>query len=145
MSQDVVMTNAGRTYGGLSPQQRSNDRRERLLNAARALIADSGVAPITVDMVCQQAKLSKRYFYTEFATKDDLLDACAEDLFGRLWAGIEKVLTTTRAVTASTAPYAPSCTPWHPTPPTPAYTWNVQGSPDCVTVNSRRSASSASR
>ena len=95
MSQDVVMTNAGRTYGGLSPQQRSNDRRERLLNAARVLIADNGVAPITVDMVCQQAKLSKRYFYTEFATKDDLLDACAEDLFGRLWAGIEKVLTTT--------------------------------------------------
>jgi AcrR family transcriptional regulator len=44
--------------------------------------------------VCQRAGLSKRYFYAEFATKDDLLDACGEDLFTRLWAGIEEVLTT---------------------------------------------------
>jgi AcrR family transcriptional regulator len=45
-------------------------------------------------LVCQRASLSKRYFYTEFATKDDLLDACAEDLFSRLWAKMEEVLTT---------------------------------------------------
>jgi AcrR family transcriptional regulator len=88
------MTVAGRTYGGLSPEQRSQDRRARLLDAARALIADGGVAPLTVDLVCQRASLSKRYFYTEFATKDDLLDACAEDLFSRLWAKMEEVLTT---------------------------------------------------
>ncbi len=79
------MTVGGRIYGGLTAEQRSQDRRDRLLEAARALIADGGVAPLTVDLVCQRATLSKRYFYTEFATKDDLLDACAEDLFGRLW------------------------------------------------------------
>ncbi len=94
MGQDVLMTVAGRTYGGLSPEQRSQDRRERLLDAARALIAEGGVAPLTVDVVCQRANLSKRYFYTEFATKDDLLDACAEDLFGRLWAKMQEVLDT---------------------------------------------------
>lgn len=88
------MTVEGRTYGGLSAEQRSQDRRARLLQAARALIADGGVAPLTVDLVCQRAALSKRYFYTEFATKDDLLDACAEDLFGRLSAQMEQVLTT---------------------------------------------------
>jgi AcrR family transcriptional regulator len=88
------MTLRGRTYGGLSPEQRSQDRRERLLAAARALIAEGGVAQLTVDVVCQRAGLSKRYFYTEFASKDDLLDACAEDLFTRLWSGIEEVLAT---------------------------------------------------
>jgi AcrR family transcriptional regulator len=88
------MTVAGRTYGGLSPQQRSRDRRARLLDATRALIAEGGVAPLTVDTVCQRAGLSKRYFYAEFATKEDLLDACAEDLFSRLWAKMEDVLTT---------------------------------------------------
>ncbi|MGB8387029.1 TetR/AcrR family transcriptional regulator [Mycobacterium sp.] len=89
------MTVAGRSYGGLSPEQRSRDRRIRLLDAARALIADAGVAPLTVDLACQRASLSKRYFYAEFATKDDLLDACADDLFGRLWTKMETVLTTT--------------------------------------------------
>jgi AcrR family transcriptional regulator len=93
MGQDVVMTVGGRTYGGLSAEQRSQDRRVRLLEAARALVADSGVAPLTVDLVCQRAALSKRYFYTEFAGKDELLDACAEDLFGRLVAQMDKVLS----------------------------------------------------
>lgn len=88
------MTVGGRTYRGLSAEQRSQDRRARLLEAARALIADGGVAPLTVDLVCQRAALSKRYFYTEFATKDELLDACAEDLFGRLVAQMEDVVTT---------------------------------------------------
>ncbi|BBY63591.1 TetR/AcrR family transcriptional regulator [Mycolicibacterium helvum] len=89
------MTAQGRTYGGQSPQQRSLERRERLLDAARELIAEVGVAPLTVDLVCQRAKLSKRYFYTEFATKDDLLDACADDLYTRLKAAMETVLSTT--------------------------------------------------
>lgn len=84
----------GRTYGGLSSRQRSQERRERLREAARALIAEIGVAPLTVDLVCQRANLSKRYFYTEFTTKDDLLDACAEDLYIRLKAAMETVLTT---------------------------------------------------
>jgi AcrR family transcriptional regulator len=95
MGQDVVMTVEGRTYGGLSSQQRSQERRERLLDAARELIGEVGVAPLTVDLVCQRAKLSKRYFYTEFTTKDDLLDACAEDLYTRLKAAMETVLTST--------------------------------------------------
>ena len=56
------MTVEGRTYGGQSAEQRSQDRRTRLLDAARDLIADTGVAPLTVDRVCQRANLSKRYF-----------------------------------------------------------------------------------
>lgn len=94
MGQDDVMVVEGRTYGGLSSRQRSQERRARLLDAARALIAEAGVAALTVDLVCQRAKLSKRYFYAEFATKDDLLDACADELYDRLKAAMEAVLTT---------------------------------------------------
>lgn len=94
MGQDVVMTVEGRTYGGLSAEQRSRDRRARLLGAARALIAEIGVAPLTVNVVCQRATLSKRYFYSEFATKDDLLSACADDLYGRLYAAVDDVIRT---------------------------------------------------
>jgi AcrR family transcriptional regulator len=88
------MAPGGRTYGGLSAEERSRERRSRLLEAARMLIAEAGVAPMTVDVVCQRASLSKRYFYTEFATKEDLLDACADELFSRLGAKMEEVLTT---------------------------------------------------
>ncbi|WP_328350207.1 TetR/AcrR family transcriptional regulator [Mycobacterium sp. NBC_00419] len=84
----------GRTYGGLTAQQRSQERRERLLDAGRALVAEVGVAPLTVDLVCQRAGLSKRYFYAEFATKDDLLDACADDLYTRIYAGAVEVVRT---------------------------------------------------
>lgn len=94
MGQDVVMSVAGRSYGGLSALERSQSRRERLLAAARDLIAEGGVAPLTVDLVCQRANLSKKYFYSEFATKDDLLDAGAEDLFTRLLAAMDEVLAT---------------------------------------------------
>ncbi len=93
MGQDVDVT-VGRVYGGLSAEQRSADRRARLLAAARACVADVGVAPLTVDVVCQRAGLSKRYFYLEFAGKDELLDACADELFGRLSAQMEHVLAT---------------------------------------------------
>lgn len=88
------MTVDGRTYGGLTAEQRSLERRQRLLDAARSLVAEAGVAPLTVDLVCQRASLSKRYFYTEFATKDDLLDVCADDLYTRLYDTMTEVVRT---------------------------------------------------
>ncbi len=88
------MTVEGRTYGGRTAEQRSQERRRRLLDAARDLIGEVGVAPLTVDLVCGRATLSKRYFYAEFASKDDLLDACAEDLYTRLKSAMEVVLAT---------------------------------------------------
>lgn len=94
MGQDGVMTAEGRSYGGLSAAQRSQERRQRLLEAARAVIADNGVAALTVDLVAQRANLSKRYFYTEFSSKEDILDACAEDLYSRLYAGMDQVVRT---------------------------------------------------
>lgn len=42
---------------------------------------------MTAELVCQRAGLSKRYFYAEFDARDDVLDACAEELFTRL-AGV---------------------------------------------------------
>lgn len=86
------MTTDGRTYGGLSAEQRSRDRRQRFKQAARDLISEIGVADLTVDLVCRRANISKRYFYDEFTAKDDILAACAEDLYSRLRAGIQTEL-----------------------------------------------------
>lgn len=85
----MPVTATGRSYGGLSAEQRRAERRRRFLDAARGLIREIGVAPMTVDMVCEHAGISKRYFYQEFTTKDDLLEACAEDLYSRLWTSMQ--------------------------------------------------------
>src|ERR1700756_4549742 len=84
MSQDTS-PETGRTYGGMSAEARARSRRQRLIEAAQAVIAEHGVAALTVEQVCQKAELTKRYFYADFSGKDDLLDVCAEQLFTRLW------------------------------------------------------------
>src|ERR1700739_795222 len=91
VSQDTP-AETGRTYGGMSAEARARSRRQRLIEAAQAVIAEHGVAALTVEQVCQTAELTKRYFYVEFSGKDDLLDVCAEELFSRLWNAMDRAL-----------------------------------------------------
>ncbi|MEH3053232.1 MAG: helix-turn-helix domain containing protein [Patulibacter minatonensis] len=73
------MSPAGRQYGGRSPEDRRDDRRQRLLAAGLALIGETGLAALTVRGVCARAGLTPRYFYEEFGTGD----ALARELFDR--------------------------------------------------------------
>src|SRR6201997_411617 len=91
MSQDTS-ADAGRIYGGMSAEARARSRRQRLIEAAQTVIAEHGVAALTVEQVCQTAELTKRYFYADFSGKDDLLDVCAEQLFSRLWDAMDGAL-----------------------------------------------------
>jgi AcrR family transcriptional regulator len=94
MSQDTS-PETGRTYGGMSAEARARSRRQRLIEAAQAVIAEHGVAALTVEQVCQKAELTKRYFYADFSGKDDILDVCAEQLFSRLWTAMDRALAAT--------------------------------------------------
>jgi AcrR family transcriptional regulator len=91
MSQDTS-ADAGRIYGGMSAEARARSRRQRLIEAAQTVIAEHGVAALTVEQVCQTAELTKRYFYVDFSGKEDLLDVCAEQLFTRLWNAMDGAL-----------------------------------------------------
>jgi AcrR family transcriptional regulator len=91
MSQDTS-PDTGRSYGGMTAEARARSRRQRLIEAAQAVIAEHGVAALTVEQVCQTAELTKRYFYADFSGKDDLLDVCAEQLFSRLWDAMDGAL-----------------------------------------------------
>jgi AcrR family transcriptional regulator len=92
MSQDVAMTSSGRAYGGMSAAERAESRRLRLIEAGRRVIAQNGVAAVTVEQVSQEAGLTKRYFYSTFGSREALLDACAEQLFGLLGAAMAAAL-----------------------------------------------------
>ena len=71
---------AGRTYGGQTAEQRLEDRRTALLDAALELIAEDGVGELRIDGVCRRAGLNKRYFYAAFDGVDALVGALLERL-----------------------------------------------------------------
>ncbi|MBF6088281.1 TetR/AcrR family transcriptional regulator [Nocardia cyriacigeorgica] len=69
-----------RVYGGLTAEQRHDQRRARLIEAATLLLGTRGAAETTVTAVCAEAKLTSRYFYQHFSDRDALLRAVAVEL-----------------------------------------------------------------
>lgn len=58
-------------------------RRAALVQAAEAILLESGIAGISPRSVCERAHLTRSSFYDYFHTKDDLLVAVAIDAFER--------------------------------------------------------------
>ncbi|MCD2187357.1 TetR/AcrR family transcriptional regulator [Actinomycetospora soli] len=70
-----------RLYRGLSADERRRRRDRQLREACLDVVADQGVAAVTVEQVCARAGLTKRYFYESFPDRDALLVAVLEELF----------------------------------------------------------------
>jgi AcrR family transcriptional regulator len=87
---------ARRPYGGVSAVERVATRRARLLDATLTIIGRDGVAAVTVDLICSEAGLGKRYFYESFSDRDALLVALADDLYGDIRAAMEASLAGAR-------------------------------------------------
>jgi AcrR family transcriptional regulator len=83
---------ARRPYGGVSAEDRVASRRARLLDATLSIIGRDGVAAVTVDLICSEAGLGKRYFYESFSDRDALLVDLADDLYGDIRAAMEASL-----------------------------------------------------
>lgn len=64
-----------RPLHGTSAEDRVADRRERLLEAALDVVGERGVGDFTMTAVCRAAGLTERYFYENFARREDLLVA----------------------------------------------------------------------
>lgn len=86
-----------RAYGGVAAEERRARRREALLDAALDLLAEDGAPAVTKRAVCARARLNDRYFYEQFADRDALLTALAEDHTAQ---GIAEVVAATRAAPA---------------------------------------------
>ncbi|MEU7145151.1 TetR/AcrR family transcriptional regulator [Nocardia sp. NPDC046473] len=69
------MTIVGRQYGGRAVTERKAERRLRFLDAATRIFAERGYANCSLADVCAAASLSKRQFYEEFQTREDVLVA----------------------------------------------------------------------
>jgi AcrR family transcriptional regulator len=64
-----------RKYRGLSPRQRKDERRERLISAGLELFGTKGYHQTTIEQVCSHAKVTTRHFYEEFEGREDLFGA----------------------------------------------------------------------
>jgi AcrR family transcriptional regulator len=69
----------GRTYGGLSLDQRKQQRREQFLIAGLEVFGRQGFRAATVRGLCSEAKLTDRYFYEAYGTMEKLLMAVYEN------------------------------------------------------------------
>ncbi len=62
-------------YAGKTASARSRERRARLLDAAIRLFGRDGFSATSIDAICAEAGLTKRYFYAAFSSREELLTA----------------------------------------------------------------------
>jgi AcrR family transcriptional regulator len=90
-----VSSPSTRPYRGVQPADRQAQRRARLLAAGLAILgSDSDPEIVTVRAACRQAGVTPRYFYENFADKDEFVGAVFDWVVGDLAA------TTQAAVAA---------------------------------------------
>lgn len=81
-----------RNYAGRSADERTSERRKRLLAAALELYGTVGYAATSVDQLCALASVSTRSFYQEKGSREKLLIAAAEDITSRAHAAATATL-----------------------------------------------------
>lgn len=67
-----------RSWAGTTLTDRKAARREQLLAAALELLGTGGSAAVSVRAVCREARLTERYFYENFADRQELVLAVYE-------------------------------------------------------------------
>ena len=81
----VAAVKAGRTYGGVSAEDRVATRCRQLVDAGLELFGTRGYLDTGVKDICGEAGLTERYFYESFADKQmlfiDVFDRVTAELF----------------------------------------------------------------
>ncbi|MEV5647660.1 TetR/AcrR family transcriptional regulator [Nocardia sp. NPDC052254] len=92
------MTTAQRRYGGRAVAERKAERRDRFLRAATRIFAERGYPNCSLSDVCAAAGLSRRQFYEEFATREDVLVAAYDRIQDEAAAAVTAALTEAGAL-----------------------------------------------
>ena len=78
MCDDRGVTQTGRVWGGMTNAEREERRREQLLEAGLEVFGVRGWHGSTVLDLCRAARLSQRYFYDHFASREELFLAVVD-------------------------------------------------------------------
>ncbi|MCU1642697.1 MAG: transcriptional regulator [Nocardia sp.] len=87
-------TGRGR-YAGLSADERQQQRRRKLIDAAEEAIGEQGLAGLKVRALCARAGLNDRYFYESYADTDQLLFEILDGQLAQVMAELGALLATT--------------------------------------------------
>lgn len=85
-----------RRYGGVAPEVRQRQRRDKLIEAGLHVFGTRGFHGATVREVCARAQLTERYFYESFAGLPQLFEA--------VYTGITEELRAKTLIALSTQP-----------------------------------------
>ncbi|MGB8649174.1 MAG: TetR/AcrR family transcriptional regulator, partial [Mycobacteriales bacterium] len=91
MSSEGAVAN-GRPYAGRSPDERRQQRRQRLLDAGLRVFGTVGYDEATITLLCATARVGTKAFYEEFPTREALLLAVATDVVATAAVRLEKAL-----------------------------------------------------
>ncbi|GAB2533247.1 TetR/AcrR family transcriptional regulator [Nocardia heshunensis] len=83
------------TYRGTSTDERREQRRQRLLDAALEIVGTQGLAALTVRGVCEQAKVGPRFFYESFTDLDALAATLLNEVQGEALERARTAITET--------------------------------------------------
>ncbi|MBP0459004.1 TetR/AcrR family transcriptional regulator [Streptomyces montanisoli] len=92
-----------RPYRGTPAQDRVAQRREALLDAALHVFDADGWSGVSARRVCDEAGLTRRYFYESFEDVDALMGALFEEITGEVRAAVRTVVAAADAPPADLA------------------------------------------
>jgi len=81
-----------RRYAGKTRPERLAERRARLLDAGLELFGTLGYGQTTIEMICEWARLNPRYFYEQFASREELLGAVYDRHIASVTAAVAAAL-----------------------------------------------------
>jgi AcrR family transcriptional regulator len=86
MCQDCVVSDSSliRPYRGVPAGDRVASRREALIDAALEVFAAEGWTALSARRICEQAGLTRRYFYESFEELDGVLGAAFDRITGQV-------------------------------------------------------------
>jgi AcrR family transcriptional regulator len=78
MADPLTPSPTQRQYAGKDAALRKKERKDQLIKASIHLIGRDGFAAVSIDAICAEAGLTKRYFYEAFSDREALLTAAYE-------------------------------------------------------------------
>ncbi|MFL6109223.1 MAG: TetR/AcrR family transcriptional regulator [Marmoricola sp.] len=88
-------TRSARSYGGKTAVERTTERRERLIEATIAVLAEYGEGRATMTAICAGAGLTERYFYESFANLDEAMVAAFDQVCDEILTMAARVIEDT--------------------------------------------------
>ena len=89
----ITPGSGGRHYAGRSITELKAERRERLLNAAYAIIGSEGYSNLSIERVCVAARVATRHYYEHFQGREAVMHCLYDRVENELWQVVTKALT----------------------------------------------------